>query len=167
GTFAWYADAPMLPIAFIPLLLLGLERARAQASADRRGGEAMIALAIAFSLLAGHPEVALLDGLLGLAWAVFRIRGLSRKCTVAFIWKTAAGGLAGLALAAPLLIPFLQDLRVSTVGFRGALLALQPKHLAALLFPNIYGPPLANWDLWFWESAGGYIGAVTAFLAVL
>ena len=117
GTFAWYADAPMLPIAFLPLLLLGLERARTDASADRRGGEAMIALAIAFSLLAGHPEVALLDGLLGLAWAAFRIRGLSRRCGVAFIWKMAAGGLAGLALAAPVLIPFLQDLRVSTLGF--------------------------------------------------
>jgi hypothetical protein len=169
GTFAWYADAPMLPIAFLPLLLLGLERARTDASADRRGGEAMIALAIAFSLLAGHPEVALLDGLLGLAWAAFRIRGLSRRCGVAFIWKMAAGGLAGLALAAPVLIPFLQDLRVSTLGFPRVPggHALQPQHLAALLFPNIYGPPHANWDFWFWTEAGGYIGAATAFLAVL
>ena len=155
GTFAWYADAPMLPIAFLPLLLLGLERARTQASADRRGGEAMIALAIAFSLLAGFPETALLDGLLGLAWAMFRIRGLSRRARVAFIWKTAAGGLVGLALAAPVLIPFLQDLRISTLGPHDvfALSALQPKHLAALLFPNIYGPPWANWDFWFWGDS--------------
>ncbi len=169
GTFAWYADAPMLPIAFLPLLLLGLERARTQASADRRGGEALIALAIAFSLLAGSLEVALLDGLLGLAWAGLRIRGLSRRCAVAFIWKTAAGGLAGLALAAPVLIPFIQGLRVSTLGARDIfpLLALQPKDLAALLFPNIHGPPFANLDFWFWSTAGGYIGAATAFLAVL
>jgi len=169
GTFAWYAHAPMLPIAFIPLLLLGLERARTRASANRRGGEAMIALAIALSLLAGHPETALLDGLLGLAWAMFRIRGLSRRCAVAFIWKTAAGGLAGLALAAPVLIPFLQDLRISTLGIHGTLAppTLQPKHLAALLFPNIYGPPWANVDSSYWAEFGGYIGAATAFLAVL
>ena len=175
GTFAWYADAPMRPIAFLPLLLLGLERARTQASADRRGGEALIALAIAFSLLAGFPETALLDGLLGLAWAGLRIRGLSRRCAVAFIWKTVAGGLAGLALAAPALIPFIQDLRVSTLGpfsplgDRGTLPipALYPKHLAALLFPNIYGPPWANCDWGLWPAVGGYIGAATAFLAVL
>ena len=170
GTFAWYADAPILPIAFLPLLLLGLERARTQASADRRGGEAMIALAIGFSLLAGFPETALLDGLLGLAWAMFRIRGLSRRARVAFIWKTAAGGLVGLALAAPVLIPFLQDLCISTFGNRDVFAlsaALQPKHLAALLFPNIYGPPFTDWDVYFWGEVGGYIGAVTAFLAVL
>src|SRR5208283_2704946 len=105
---------------------------------------------------------------LGLAWAMFRIRGLSRRCAVAFIWKTTAGGLAGVALAAPVLIPFIQDLRVSTLGFHGvSVFPVQAKHLAALLFPNIYGPPWANWDLWFWLAAGGYIGAVTAFLAVL
>ncbi len=175
GTFAWYAHGPMLTIAFIPLLLLGLERARTQASADRRGGEAMIALAIAFSLLAGFPETALLDGLLGLAWAMIRLRGLSRRSRLAFIWKMAAGGLAGLALAAPVLIPFIQDLRVSTLGpvsplgGRGIVPfpEVQPKHLAAFLFPNIYGPPFANWDFWFWAAAGGYIGLATAFLAVL
>jgi hypothetical protein len=175
GTFAWYSHTPILPIAFLPILLLGLERARAQASADRRGGEAMIALAIAFSLLAGFPETALLDGLLGLAWAMFRIRGLTSKATIAFIWKTAAGGLAGLALAAPALIPFLQDLQfstlgpISTVGSHSVfdLAALQPKHLAALLFPNIYGPPWANFDWVYWGAIAGYIGAATAFLAVL
>jgi len=170
GTFAWYAHAPVLPIAFLPLLLLGLERARAQACADRPGGEVMIVLAIAFSLLAGFPETAYLDGLLGLAWAMLRVRGLGRRRGVAFVWKVTAGGLTGLALAAPALIPFLQDLPVSTVGFLrniSASPAWQPKHLAALLFPNIYGPPWAIDDLWFWVTAGGYIGAATAFLAVL
>ena len=159
GTFAWFSDAPMLPIAFIPLLLLGLERARTQASADHRGGEAMIALAIAFSLLAGYPETALMDGLLGLTWATLRIRGLGRRARSAFIWKTAAGGLAGLALAAPALIPFLQDLRVSALlepisalGGR-ALSRVEPEHLAALLFPNIYGLPLANFDMKLWSRS--------------
>jgi hypothetical protein len=169
GTFAWYGHAPLLPIAFLPLLLLGLERAHAQASADRRGGEAMIAIAIAFSLLAGHPETALMDGLLGLAWAMFRVLGLSRKTAVAFIGKTTVGGLIGLALAAPVLIPFLQDLRLETLGFHVHPLqpALQPRHLSAILFPNIYGPPWANFDKSFWAGFGGYIGAATAFLAAL
>ena len=169
GTFAWFAHAPILPIAFLPLLLLGLERARTQASADRRGGEAMIAIAIAFSLLAGAPETALLDGLLGLAWATLRISGLSRKAASAFIWKTTAGGLIALALAAPVLIPFLQDLRVSTLahGDFSATHTLQAGHLAALLFPNICGPPEANFDGPFWTAIGGYIGAATAFLAML
>ena len=169
GTFAWFSDAPTLPIAFLPLLMLGLERARTRAAADRRGGETLIALAIAFSLLAGHPETALMDGLLALAWGSFRIRGLGRRRGIAFIWKTAAGGLAGLALAAPALIPFLQDLRVSTVGVHGVFQgpALQPGHLAALLFPNIYGPPWADTDMSFWINSGGYVGAATVFLAVL
>jgi hypothetical protein len=170
GTFAWYAHSPVLPIAFIPLLVLGLERARTQACADRRGGEVTIALAIAFSLLAGHPETALMDGLFGLAWAIVRVSGLNRKAAIAFIWKTAAGGLIGLAVAAPVLIPFLQDLRISTLGAHGIFPlqpTLQPRHLAALLFPYIYGPPMADFDWSFWPEFGGYIGAGTAFLAVL
>ena len=139
GTYAWFSDAPVLPIAFLPLLALGVERARTRACASRRGGEAIIALAIAFSILAGHPETALLDGLFCLVWAMFRLRGVERKASFVFIWIVAVGGLVGLALAAPVLIPFLQDLRISTLGrggHRTTGMGLVPRHLAALLFPE-------------------------------
>ena len=66
GTFAWYGDAPYFPIAFLPLLLWGLERTCRLVAQGRRGGEAWLALAIGGSLLAGFPETAFADGLLGL-----------------------------------------------------------------------------------------------------
>ena len=49
GTFAWFAHAPVNPVAFLPLLLLGIERAYSAALEDRRGGWGLIAVAGALS----------------------------------------------------------------------------------------------------------------------
>src|SRR6185437_7685315 len=78
GVFAWLANAVVNPVPFLPLLLLGVERAlvSAQSAETAQGwsrrivarhlveGWAWIAIALALSLLAGFPEVAYLDGLL-------------------------------------------------------------------------------------------------------
>lgn len=73
GTFAWFGDAPMLPVAFLPLLLLGIEEAARAAREGRIGGWFWVAVALAYSLYAGFPETAYINGLLTLAWAGLRL----------------------------------------------------------------------------------------------
>lgn len=165
GTFAWYADAPILPIAFLPLLLLGLERCRLREA----GGEALVAVSIACSLTAGFPETAFLDGLLALGWAGARAVGMDRSDALAFGWRTAAGGLIGLALASPVLIPFLQDLRLSSLGMHNssAAMSLDQDHLAGLFFPYLYGTVFADLDFRYWVKLGGFIGTAATFLGLV
>ena len=73
GTFAWMGDAPIMPIAFLPLLLWGIELvAIGDSKTKSTWGTALIAVSIAWSLFAGFPETAFLDGLLAMAWAAVR-----------------------------------------------------------------------------------------------
>jgi hypothetical protein len=171
GTFAWYFDAPMLPLPFLPLLLWGIERSRIRTTVGASGGAAMIAAATGGSLLAGFPETAYLDGLLGLTWLLLRMANLPRAQAFDLARKAFVGGLLGLAISAPVLLPFLIDLPVSTLGDRVARLAhahLPCEFAASLLFPYVFGSILANARLTFgfWVNAGGYIGCPVAFLAI-
>ena len=49
GTFAWMGAAPIMPIAFLPLLLLGIERAAERARSGQPGGWRLTALALSTS----------------------------------------------------------------------------------------------------------------------
>ena len=115
GTFAWFSDAPITPIAFLPLFLLGIEHALEAARTGRRGGWAAIGVAVGYSLYAGFPETAYLNGLLALAWAVLRFATAARGVRPSFLARVAAGGISGLLAAAPLLLPFGQFMAVADV----------------------------------------------------
>ena len=97
GTFAVLQHGPMMPIAFLPLFLLGIERAR-------RGGVAVLAAAVLFSITAGFPETAYLNGLLALAWAGWRVATDPAPWRLAR--RIALGGTLGLLMAAPALWSF-------------------------------------------------------------
>ena len=73
GTFAWFGDQPIMPIAFAPLLLLGIEMEwKAAADGTPSRGWIVAAVAVAMSLYAAFPETAYIDGLFGAAWAAQR-----------------------------------------------------------------------------------------------
>lgn len=179
GTFAWFGHAPMLPIAFLPLLLLGIEGARRATQEGRRGGWAWVAVALACSLYAGFPETAYIDGLLALAWAGLRAGQLRGAARTAFCAKIAGGGVAGLLLAAPVVLPFLQLLRLGHVdavrdlgGFGGVV--MPPYGLVVLLSPytidlRSLGVVFAPSNPFSWISArlGGYLSLAVLLLAVL
>ena len=165
GTFAWIAHAPVLPVAFLPLLLLGIERAAAASRVGRVGGWRWITVSISYCLLAGFPEVAYLDGLLALAWTSTRAFTLHPH-TGRFLLNVAIGGGAGLALAAPLLVAFADFLSVAYVGGHTGFADryfLSP-NMAMLLFPYVAGS-VGNHVFWF--TIGGYLGLPMLFLAVL
>jgi len=153
GTFAWYSHAPINPLPFLPLLLLGIERAARAGRAGAPGGFGWVAVGVAGSLYAGFPEVAFIDGLLAAAWAGWRAVGGGS----ATVRKIAAGGVLGLLLAAPVTLPFLQDLATSFVGSHAAIgdAPLEPTCWALLLVPYVQGP-LGTTTPWF--LVGGYLG---------
>ncbi len=173
GTFAWFSHAPIMPVAFLPLLLLGIERCRAQTRDGKPGGWLAIAAAIAFSITAGFPETAYLDGLLGLAWALYRVvtfgpggRGLAGRITI--------GGITGLLISAPAWLAFLEFLPRAYVSvhadYSGE--ALLPGSYAMLLLPYIYGsllygPEMLGQQANLWWHNGGYCDLLLIFLAGL
>lgn len=175
GTFAWYSDSPILPTPFLPLLLFGVERAFANARQRRSGGWIWIALALAYSILAGFPETAYLDGLLVLAWALYRFATSPHEARWVFGRKVATGGAVGLAIAAPLILAFLEYQSLSAIRHSGwNHLALPKICLTSFLMPYIFGPlhafdsadPSGQLDNGL-GNCGGYFGLATLFLSTV
>ncbi len=168
GCLAWYADGPIMPVPFLPWLLFGLERS----ARGGKGGVAVIAISLAYSIVAGFPETAYLDGLLALVWAGVLLS--QARAARVFAGRVLLGGTIGLLLAAPVALAFLQSLPISFIG--GHATSMATRHMVAgdapmLLFPYVDGPLLAHLtkrvdeDPWF--QIGGYFGTVTLFLSIL
>jgi hypothetical protein len=169
GVFAWLGHSVINPVPFLPLLLLGIERAACRAQQGRRGGGAWITIGLALSLYAGFPEVAYLDGLLAGSWVLTRVAVLTGRARRAFLIKVALAGIAGLLIAAPILIAFGDYLLVADVGGHIAnfflSVHLDPGNLALVALPYLYGPIFfAPEHSEFWSNVGGYSGC--ALLAV-
>lgn len=118
GAFSVMTNAPFNPIAFLPVALWGIEFvAGAAVRGDRsRLGTWVLALAFAFMLYAGFPETALLEGLFVAAWAVARLVRLSAHRRLFVVW-TGVGVLAGVVLAAPVLVAFVDFLGFASVAY--------------------------------------------------
>jgi hypothetical protein len=176
GTFAWFAHAPVNPIAFLPLLLLGVELAYSATTGGEAGGWWLIAIAAALSIYAGFPEVTYIDGVLAIVWAAWRCGCATRPQLRAFLAKLVAGGAGALLLSAPLLIAFADYLGHADTGSHasGAFgsVHLASQALPALVLPYVYGPIFAFTDpkqilTWFWGGVGGYLSTSLVLLALL
>ncbi|MGH9621952.1 MAG: YfhO family protein [Bryobacteraceae bacterium] len=171
GTFAWSRgpDSFFCAAAFLPLLLLGIEQV---CKRDReRTGTLWIALGIAFSVLAGFPEAAYIDGLLALLWC------LGRFATLRYRWRFALrvcyGAILGLLLSGPLLAGFWSlinrsaALRTHSLGTA----MLHAEALPLLFLPYIYSPHPETLGsvviLRGWSDLGGYAGLLLFFLALI
>lgn len=173
GTFAWFGHAPITPIAFLPLLVLGIERCARLSREGRPGGWPIVAVAIAGSIVAGFPETAFMDGLLALSIAGLRLvsAGPSR---LIFARRIIGGGLVGLMLSAPAWLPFIESLPVSYLGqntdLRGA--HLMAASYALLLLPYLlgsllYGPETMHASPEIWWHTGGYCDVAMVFIALV
>ena len=178
GTFGWHgAYAPALPPAFLPWILLGVERAVVAARRGRAGGMALLAVALAYSLYAGFPETAYAGGLLAGAWSLLRLAepdAAGRRLATAL--RLGGGAALGLMLAAPVLLPFLQYMLAAPLGQRGVgfgMFEFPPRFTALLFFPHIFGLPSGLWP-WDVEGAtrnlfalnGGWLGLAVSLLAL-
>ncbi|HEY3083060.1 MAG TPA: hypothetical protein VGM69_24480 [Chloroflexota bacterium] len=122
--------------AWLPWILLGLELA-----IGRREPLAglIIAAATAMAALVGHPQT--LAYVLGAA-AVFGLYRLATRPSLGGLIAAPAGGLIGLALAAPALLPALEHLRLTArtdVGYQFTAHGYAPHELLGLIFPTDLG----------------------------
>jgi hypothetical protein len=176
GSFAWFSHAPVNPLAFLPLLLLGVEHAYGAAARARRGGWWLIALAGALSVYAGFPEVAYIDAVLGVVWFAWRCTCLRGPALRAFAAKAAAGAAVGTLLAAPFLAAAISyvnhgDVSTHATSVYGSA-HIPAAGLPQLLMPYIYGPILDYAGPGFqltsiWVVVGGYLSTSLLALAGL
>lgn len=177
GTFAWITNAAFNPVAFLPMMLLGIEILFSNYQRRKNTGWILIATSLAFSLYAGFPETAFLNGLLAAVWAGVRLFQLRKNNWQKFLLKALLGLFVGLCLAAPILLAFKDyypyaNVGSHTGGFKSY--ALPKTSLPALFMPYVYGPIFAysSFDKTgnlqqFWGSVGGYTALSLFFLAFI
>ena len=173
GAIAWITNAPINPVAFLPMALLGVEYVMKASGAKRRGGWVLLALAVWLSFVSGFPEVAVINSGLVAGWFVIRLIQ-QRRDARGIVVRTGTGVVVGLLLAAPVLNAFLRYLRVANVGLHTLQLSslTVPKVGAAqLVTPYLYGgifamPRAADPNVFVvWSRIGGYAGATLLLLA--
>lgn len=153
-------------LAGIPWLLFTIDLAL-----DGRGGRprralAWLALATAFLLVSGHPQITLLAFALGGAWAISRA---FRHQAWRELWRVAAGVVLGAAVAAVQLLPSIELL--SGAAERAATFINDPLYvvhrslLPVTLLGDVFAPRV---DLLAGSGdAMSYIGAAAAAVALL
>lgn len=107
---AWLGHPHTAAACLLPWLLLVIERARRSPGPGACVG---FALCVAGLGLSGHLQTALHAGLLAMAWALLRVvfgGSDGRRLGPRGLRDLFLGGLAGLALASPQLLPFLEYL---------------------------------------------------------
>ncbi len=176
GTFAWFSHATVNPVAFLPLLLLGIERAYSAAVDGRRGGWWLIAVAGALSFYAGFPEVAYIDAVLAVCWLAWRCGCLGRARLRPLLVKGAVGALVGTLLCAPLLVAMVDYLSHADLAHHDSSFFgnghISAQGLPQLLMPYIFGP-IFHYDdphlhlLSIWGTVGGYLSTSLLLFAVL
>lgn len=171
GKFAWFTDAGVNPLAFLPMLLLGIERAYEAAGAGRRGGWRLIALAGALTAYAGFPEVAYADLLMAVAWLGWRTACASGAERGRFLTRIGLGSIAALLLAGPMLVGMVDYLsHADLVSHNGTNLGshhLPFSEVPQLLMPYVFGPLNAGHHPGLWVRVGGYLSAVLLLLALV
>ena len=178
GTFAWFRHAPDFPVCFLPVMLLGVELIRASQLDGRPSRWWLLSLGLAFSLYAGFPETALLDGYVVALWCVLRLPGLRRDARRSYAALIACAAVVGLLLAAPILVAFADYLPHAYVGGHGGVFARRHLPLAvapAFVFPYVFGPIFGFLDvnhggrviIDFWDNVGGYLTAATLLFALI
>jgi hypothetical protein len=171
GKFAWFSDAGVNPLPFLPMLLLGIELAFEATRARRRAGWRLIAVAGALSVYAGFPEVAYIDTLMAVFWVGWRCACLDRGQLRSFLVKVALGVVAGVLLAAPMLLAMFDYLRQADLGAhagsRFGSRHLGPSALPQLVLPYVYGQVNAHPRAPIWVRVGGYLSVTLLLFAAL
>lgn len=171
GSVAWLTNAPVNPVPFLPVMILGIEWSLNAVGARRRGGWVLLALGVWLTIVAGFPEVAVMNAALAVGWLVFRLVQRHHE-TLRSLVRVAIGGVVGLLLAAPLLNVFVHAYRTGDLGFHNQQLvdvALPRVGLAQLVSPFFYGGIFDSTNqsvIELWGREGGYAGVTVLVLAL-
>jgi hypothetical protein len=161
GVFAWSPGpaAVYCTVPFLPMLLWGIERARKPSQGP--AGILIIGVAIAWSILAGFPEPAYINGLLAVVWCLYRSVS-AQENRWPLVRRAVTGWVLGVLIAAPLLIAFADYVEQSD-SFALHNFGQQSLPWAAfptLVMPYVFG--FADWNTQslaltqMWGNIGGY-----------
>ena len=172
GTFSWVGNAVLNPIAFLPLLLLGVEMIYDSTQTKSNRGWYVAAIAVALAFSAGFPEVAYFNGLFALGWAAVRLFSLPRESRLRAIGRLGIGGGVGILLSLPILVPFVDFYKVANLGHHTAAIdgtAHISIHAVQMFFdPYVHGTLFYNLNVAsVWGGIGGYFTASVGALAIL
>ena len=172
GTYAWLGNAVLNPVAFLPMLLLGIEMIIDSAPSSSKRGWYIAAIALALSTYAGFPEVAYFDGLFAGAWAVVRIFSVPGVQRLRVLRRLGLGGLVGLVLSLPILVPFYDFMKVAFVGGHTAavdgVVRLPTESISAFFDPYVFGTIFNSTNVnSVWGEIGGYFGASICAVAIV
>ena len=177
GTFAWFSHATVNPVAFLPLVLLGLELAYSASKRAARGGWWLIPIAGALLFYGGFPEVTFIDGLLAILWFLWRCWTLRDVTTElkAFVIEAVTGAVVMGLLIAPLLIPFVDYLHHANTDVHDQSLTdlrISSQGLPQLLLPYVYGPIFSFSDPGgalnvIWARVGGFLSTSLVLFGLL
>lgn len=176
GTFAWLTNAPFNPVAFLPVVLWGIERSRNRPWRQGISGWLIIALGISMSIYSGFPETAYLDGLLALGWAVVRFVQQPKSSRFAFGATVGIGGVIGLLVSTPFFMAFASGVKGADIGGHAggfATSSLPTTSLNTLGMPYLFGPimgysgndPTGQLNA-SWGTVGGYLTIAVILMAV-
>jgi hypothetical protein len=169
GTFAWLTNAAFNPVAFLPVLLWGVERCRGRPFTEHRSGWVLVAVGLAGSVYTGFPETAYLDGLLVAAWAVLRWWQQGQGQRARYASTVGLGAAVGALVSAPFAAAFVAATRHADIGGHAADFATSHLPTAALDtvgLPYLYGP-ISGFSAQdttgtlnaVWGNVGGYVTA--------
>jgi len=172
GTYAWLGNAVLNPVAFLPMLLLGIEMIVDSAPSPSKRGWYIAALALALSMYAGFPEVAYFDGLFAAAWAVVRLFSVPSEQRLRVLRRLGLGGFVGIVLSLPILVPFYDFMKVAFVGSHTAavlgVVRLPTEAISAFFDPYVYGTIFNSTNVpSVWGEIGGYFGASICAVAIV
>ncbi len=172
GTFAWVGNAVLNPIAFLPMLLLGIEMIYDSTQTKNNRGWYLAAIAVALAFYSGFPEVAYFNGLFALGWAAVRLFSLPKVSRRLAVGRLAIGGGVGIALSLPILVPFADFSKVANLGHHTAAIdgtAHISIHAVQMFFdPYVHGTLFTNLNVAsVWGGIGGYFTASVGALALL
>ncbi len=171
GTFSWLSGAWTYSIPWLPLLVYGIETARARGRVGVRGA-AIVGACVAMLIYAGFIETSYLEGLVAVGWAIARLPRESLRVRFDYAARLLLGGAIGLALAAPLLLALVQTLAISYLGGHDDSATpynLPPPTLLQKLMPYVYGPIFASHFAGvnaIWGGIGGYVGFLPVVLGI-
>lgn len=162
GTFTWVPNEATLNVMpFLPILLLGIEEARL--GEYPRRCVVLVAVGIGGSILAGFPEEAFINGLMGFFWFLGRFVMGPRRA--GFARLVIGGGLIGLLLAGPQLVSLFDYAQQTDIVRSHSFgnLWLNPLGFAGLVVPYIFGPMANSFGkpalVLIAGGTGGYIAA--------
>jgi len=171
GTYAWLGNAVLNPVAFLPMLLWGVEVIIDRAAQPRRWGLFIMIFALALSLVSGFPEVAYFDTLFAGAWAILRLIQTQKPLRLRLVRRFVLAGVGGLLLALPALIAFYDYLKVADIGAHAATDAgmhVPMNGLAMFFDPYVYGTLFSNGAITgTWGVIGGYFTLSVGLLALV